>query len=250
VESQTCSGTGDSAVPGAGASQTSAISSITPTEPAVIEITNHYMSATRITINVNAPVSDVSLTITEVNISSGGFQIGFQGLPYQAFEITMKNLSNAEIQNASIEFKVNKTELLAHNLTIDDVFLYRKPANETDWSALNTTYLSNDTNYYYFSSVTPGFSTFLIFASKEECIPAEKRCFQNQVQFCLGNKRWLISEVCDYKCQNGKCIEKGLQINLNPLVVYPIIGIVVVGVLISFFAQRMVKRRMRKRRRR
>ena len=230
---------GDSPASPLGISQTSFISSITPEIPAVIEITNHYMSATRITINVNKPVSDVSLTITEVNISSEGFQ----GLPYQAFEITTLNLSNADINNATIEFRINKTELSNHNLTIDDVFLYRKPVNATEWSVLNTTYLSNDTSYYYFSAVSPGFSTFLIFISKEECIPAEKRCFQNQVQFCLGNKRWLISEVCDYKCLNGKCIEKGLQINLNPLVVYPIIGIVVVGVLISFLAQRMSKSR-------
>ncbi len=66
---------------------------------------------------------------------------------------------------------------------------------------------------------------------------------ENQVQFCLGNKKWLISEICDYKCANGKCVEKGLQVNLNPLVVYPIIGIVVVGVLISFLMQRVPKRK-------
>jgi PGF-pre-PGF domain-containing protein len=242
AESQFCNA-GDSSAEVGGVTQTTTIASISPEEPAIIKIIDSRFGPRIITINVNKPIQTASLTITEVNVSLAQFQIGFQGLSYEAFEITTKNLSNEDIENATIEFRVNKTELSKHNLTIEDVFLYRKQVNETQWSPLNTTYLNNDSVYDYFFAVSPGFSTFLVFVSKEECIPAEKRCFENQVQFCLGNKRWLISEVCDYKCENGKCIEKGLQINLNPLIVYPIIGIIVIGVLISFLAQRIIKKR-------
>lgn len=223
--------------------ETAIIPSIIPEEPAIIEIKNHYMSARKITINVNNPASDVSLTVKQMSTSSANFEVGFQGLSYEAFEITAVNLSNDNIKNATIEFRVNKTKLLESNFTTDDVFLYRKPVNTSDWAALNTTYLYDEDGYARFSAVSPGFSTFMVFVSPTECIPAEKRCLENQVQFCLGNKKWLVSEVCSYQCKDGKCIEKGLQINLNPLVVYPVIGIVVVGVLISFFAQRMVRRK-------
>jgi PGF-pre-PGF domain-containing protein len=240
-ESQACSSGGDSSI--GGATQTNLVASISPDEPAIIQVTGSGFGARKITINTNKMVYDVSLTIKEVNSDSAGFQTGFSGFSFEAFEITVKNLTNEDINNETIEFRVNKTELLSHNLTTEDVFLYRRQTNETGWAPLNTTFLSDQNGYYTFSAVSPGFSTFLVFVSETECIPSEKRCFENQVQFCLGNKKWLVSEVCDYQCKDGKCVEKGLQVNLNPLIVYPIIGMVVVGVLISFMAQRMPKKK-------
>ena len=223
--------------------QTSIISLISPGQPAVVEITYPLIGARRIIINTNKVVQNVSITIKEINASPDEFQIGFSGVSYNTFEIIPNNLNKEDVENVIIEFRVKKTELSKSNLTIEDVFLYRKPIDETDWKVLDTTYLYEERFYHRFSAVSPWLSKFIIFASKTECIPAEKRCLENQVQFCMGNKKWLISEVCDYQCKEGKCIEKGLQINLNPLVVYPIIGIVVVGVLVSFLAQRMQKRR-------
>ena len=38
--------------------------------------------------------------------------------------------------------------------------------NETFWKLLNTTFLNEDNQYYYFSSSTPGFSSFVIFLNQ------------------------------------------------------------------------------------
>jgi PGF-pre-PGF domain-containing protein len=222
--------------------QTAAISSISPGQPGVVEINHPLIGARRLIISTNKLVRNVGITIKERNASSDEFQIGFSGVSYDTFDIIPENLTSDDVESIVIEFRVKKTELSKYNLTTNDVFLYRRPVGETDWRVLNTTYLSNERSYHMFSAVSPWLSTFLVFASKTECIPAEKRCQENQVQFCLGNKKWLVSEVCDYKCDDGKCVEKGLQVNLNPLIVYPIIGMVVVGVLISFMAQRMPKK--------
>jgi PGF-pre-PGF domain-containing protein len=255
TESQTCSSGG---ISGGGSVGTTGVASTTVTETitpstggrsAEVIISNAKIDLTKISINVkelasNIPI-DLTINVKEVNFpSETDLQTGLpsSGEGYQAFNITIKGIDKKNIANIILDFKVNKTWLEEKkNFTIEDISLYRKPSNETKWDSLNTTYINNDSVYYYFSAVSPGFSTFLIFVSPVECVPAEKRCFENQVQFCLGNKKWLVSEVCDYQCRKGRCIEKGLQINLNPLVVYPIIGIIVVGVLISFLAQRIPK---------
>jgi PGF-pre-PGF domain-containing protein len=232
---------GDSPAPGA--SQTSFLGSISSGGSATMEITNPKISITKVTVEVKDMVTGVSLTVMEISSpTQAGFEIGLpSGISYQTFEVSAIGLINENISKLIFNFRINNTWLEKQNKSVNDVNLYRKPTNMTEWSPLTTTYIGKDEKYSYFSALSPGFSSFLIFVSPAECIPAEKRCLENQAQFCLGNKKWLVSEVCDYKCEKGKCIEKGLQINLNPLVVYPIIGIVVVGVLVSFIIQRRIK---------
>ncbi|MDO8528574.1 MAG: PGF-pre-PGF domain-containing protein [Nanoarchaeota archaeon] len=226
-------------------SQTTIIPSITLGTPAIIEITSSSSSIRTIKINAKNNMSNVTLTLSRTNISDADFQViagGRRGESYEAYNINFTG-NNSDIANVTIGFRVNKTWLIKTGFTTSNIALYRELTNSTRWKTLATTFLSEDLVYYYFSAVSPGFSKFLIFIGEDECIPAEKRCVENEVQFCLGNKKWLVSEVCDYKCVNGACVEKGLQVNLNPLVVYPIIGIVVVGILISFLVQRMPKRK-------
>ncbi|MGV8168567.1 MAG: PGF-pre-PGF domain-containing protein, partial [Candidatus Nanoarchaeia archaeon] len=86
-------------------------------------------------------------------------------LTYTYFEITTQNLAEADIQNAEIKFKINKTWLQQKNLTTKEIIMYRY--NQETWKELTTTYINSDSTYHYFNANTPGFSYFAISTKKE-----------------------------------------------------------------------------------
>ena len=105
------------------------------------------------------------MTITKVNVLSNATLA--MGLPsgqfYQAFRIETSGVTNSNIANVTIEFKVNKAWLASKNGTVSGIGLYRRPDTSSEWNNLVTSLTSQDSTYYYFTSVSPGFSTFAVF---------------------------------------------------------------------------------------
>ncbi len=64
------------------------------------------------------------------------------------------------IENASIEFKVDKTWVQNNNIDLSTVTLNRYSGSS--WNALPTTLVKDDGAFYYFRAKTPGFSPFSI----------------------------------------------------------------------------------------
>ena len=222
------SGTGGSTGSGAPpANQT-----INPDNPAEILINNSKLDLIKIIVDVLEAVSGVSFTITKTDILDINEQIGISGILYQAFNITAKGITNDKIRNVTLEFKVNKTWLSQNNGTSSDIRLHRKANSSARWEVLLTTLENQDNSYYYFSSLSPGFSTFVVFFGKYECQPGANRCYNEQSQLCLGNSTWLITEKCKFGCENGKCIKTAPQ----SVIVYTLmIAIVSVGIIITSY---------------
>jgi|GEM_PF-1341214 len=70
------------------------------------------------------------------------------------------------IENAFIEFKVDKAWILDNNVDLSAVTLHRY--SEGSWNALPTTLIREDDVFYYFEAETPGFSPFSITASEKK----------------------------------------------------------------------------------
>jgi len=224
---------------------TETITSASPGQPAVITVSNPKIDVTNITINVNQNVSNASLTVTKLNNTVGAdFRVSLRrGALYQAYEINVTGMNNSEITNVTVYFKVNITWLANQNGTTNNIYLYRYYNNK--WNRLPTTFLSQDTKYYYFKSISPGFSTFVVFFGEYECAPGDKRCFNNEVQLCLGNSTWLITEKCAYNCNDkGECIEEPLLSKM----IYPLlIALVSVAIiLILYFNLRKLSNRKKR----
>lgn len=192
--------------------------SISPNQPAEIAINNSQVDLTKIEISVTTMIPNISLNITKINASSiGGLPAGQD---YQAFQINT-NVNNSNISNATIQFRVNKTFLEEQNATVSDIGLYRIESNSTEWTALKTTFISEDNYYYYFSSVTSGFSIFCVFIKQ-----------QPSYQSLINNFSGLIQDL----------------ISIIKLYYFWIaLGIVVIIILILmiFFAKK-IKRKQRK----
>ena len=150
---------------GVGTSITQNLTTITPTNPAVVAIDDSQIYLTRIILNVLESIQAASVTITKVNVLSNATLA--MGLPsgqfYQAFRVDTSGVTSSNIANVTIEFKVNKAWLASKNGTFNGVKLYRRPDTSSQWNNLGTFLTSEDSQYYYFTSVSPGFSTFAVF---------------------------------------------------------------------------------------
>ncbi|VVB82961.1 Uncharacterised protein [uncultured archaeon] len=192
------------------------------------------------------------------------------GLPigklYQAFEIE-PGISNSNIINATINFKINKTWLADNNITfhykgsrfwllendiVGNVILYRNPDGNSTWMPLATNYSYQDNQSYHLYAYSKGFSTFAIFLNKYDCLPNSARCDNNEVQLCLGNSTWLVTEHCQYGCGDRKCASSFfVSEQFRFLSIVFAVAILIIILILIFYKKRKkkVRRKIRKERR-
>jgi PGF-pre-PGF domain-containing protein len=235
---------------GGGSSVSKPLNITTPEEQIEILINNSNMDLNSISLNLKKEIVNGSIVITKLNETSElktGLPIGRL---YQVFEVKIPEIDNSGIINATFNFKINKTWLIENNITIHfneerywlveegivgNIKLYRNPNGNKEWVSLEANFSKEDEAFYYFSSYSPGFSTFAIFFNKYDCLPNSARCSENKVQLCLGNSTWLVTETCSDVCKNGKCEELFFKSNEFFILLVTVISGIIVIVLIIFF---------------
>ena len=212
-------------------------------EQAVMTIDNEDMDLTEIAITTSETVSDASVSV----LVTSAPQSGSSGLPlgsaYQTFAIEVAGFEDKNLEEVSFDFKVNKTWMASQGGVSNQISLFRQKEGETGWNILNTVLESEDANYYYFTAISPGFSTFSIFLSDIDCIIGDRRCVENFVQTCLENQGWKVSEECGGNCQEGMCLER--SINFGKVILYGLSAIIILSFLavLYFILRRFLKKR-------
>ncbi len=121
-----------------------------------------------IQFTATASASNVQVTVKETTASAAGVSVAISsatGSVYKYLEITKTNIQDSGIKSAKINFKVPKSWMTANNIGKSTIALNRFINN--GWSKLPTTISKEDAAYVYFSSDTPGFSTFAITGTKK-----------------------------------------------------------------------------------
>jgi len=104
---------------------------------------------------------------TTVTIAKTKTPIKTRENTYQYIKINLSiNKNDSNNLNAEIDFKVLKNWTTKYNYTISDILLER--FHDNNWNGLNTTFLYEDNESYYFTATTPGFSEFAITGNKKE----------------------------------------------------------------------------------
>ena len=164
---------------------------------------------TKISVALKTEILGPSLTVSKLSSSSVG---AASGRVYHYFEISTVNITDSNIENTTIEFKVNNSWIVNNNVDQDSITLNRYT---TQWTALPTTKKSNDGNYAYYFAETPGFSLFAITGSEvgtqqsstqanqiAEC-PVCPKC--GEWSECVGTQKTRTCYKCDaetgYICQ-------------------------------------------------
>ncbi len=110
-------------------------------------IDNVVVQAQKISVKPQA-VSEPSTVVSGVVVSH-----------YLDITVTPTGENVVSVENANIEFKVEKSWLTDNNIDPTTVKLLRYT---TTWTELPTAYVSEDATYRYYTATTPGFSTFAV----------------------------------------------------------------------------------------
>jgi len=134
-----------------------------------------YTNSSSVPINALTIITNQTVYNTTVNVSSvpvfstkdmkiATSSRGF-GTTYQSFSITTTGMNDSVITQVVMNFTVNTSWMVSNNIDPSTVSLYRNTATgfPASWNALPTTFISNDSQYYYFSAISPGFSDYTIY---------------------------------------------------------------------------------------
>jgi PGF-pre-PGF domain-containing protein len=89
---------------------------------------------------------------------------------YKYLEMNKTNIEDEEIENITIKFQVEKEWLESSNMSENDVVLWRY--NGTEWIALETIVIDENSVFFFYEATSPGFSFFAI-GEKEEVIEVQ-----------------------------------------------------------------------------
>jgi PGF-pre-PGF domain-containing protein len=205
-------------------------------QPIILNVSNSSTGITQVQIVSSQNSSNASITVSPSSIPS---QAAIGGETYQTFQITLGGLEEANIINVSIAFKVNKSWMDVNGKDPANVTLFRNTGTDSTpiWTGLLTNLTSQDSDYYYYQSISPGFSTYAVVVGNSSCITGQSRCLVNDLQECNLNQTWATINTCQNGCNLGRCTGtfsiKDLVTGTN--VYYFSIGLVVIMGAIVFF---------------
>jgi len=123
----------------------------------VIKFSDIDIPLTELSLNTNANISDVVIKITAVSTPS----VSYTGaVVYKYVQVNHDAVADANIVNAEIKFKVDKSWLTNNNVDKNSIELLRYADNT--WAPLNTSIYSEDTISEYYVAESPGLSLFAI----------------------------------------------------------------------------------------
>ena len=115
---------------------------------------------TDISIKSKNNVTNVRITITKTDAQPATVAIGAPGETYAYLSIDKANITDSDITEVKIKFKVEKSWIANNNIDVSQIALYRYVNGQ--WIKLPTVKLSEDSTYIYFESTSPGLSVFAI----------------------------------------------------------------------------------------
>jgi PGF-pre-PGF domain-containing protein len=177
---------------------------IKPDEGAKMTIDKKELGFTEITIAVNNEVSSTTIQVSKVESKPAEVSKPSENV-YQYVQIK-KNIEDEQIKESKIKFKVEKKWLSNNKINKLTVKLNRY---KDGWNNLTTRMLSDDDNYVYYESESPGFSLFAITGDVVVCEAGQKRCLGNEIQICDGSG-WNTTDVCPNGCDAQTIICKTL----------------------------------------
>ena len=193
-------------------------------------------SITKIKIQVKNKVTNAKIKVDTTSLPSGASKPSTKGRVYKYIKITKSNLDNVDIEKAVIEFKVRKSWLIDKEYGKDAVSLHRYYNKK--WEKLETERSGFDSNYYYYSAESPGFSTFSITAEKASPPIIKQTAIEN---ITTEEPKKEIKEEEPEKIVNKESIFSKLKFNLKnfKLNIFWILTLtVIIGVLTLYLVQK------------
>ncbi len=128
-----------------------------------MNINKEEISFKEIEINIKNPANNVEITVTKLDEKPSATE-NPKNKVYQYLEIKKENIEDKAINNAVINFKIEKSWLNTNNADEDAVALSRYT---TSWQELKTEKTDSDNNFIHYKAETPSFSFFAVTAEEK-----------------------------------------------------------------------------------
>jgi PGF-pre-PGF domain-containing protein len=188
------------------------ITAASQTEPAIADVSpdkSTDLKVDEVKVDLNDAVSNAQIAVKNSSLPSGANAAisTDQGAIYKYLEIST-TIPSTKIDSVTIKFKVEKSWLSSNGIDYTTVALQRYANSQ--WNKLNTTLINDDSTYYYFQAVSPGFSIFSITGLKGTPTTPTQQCPTcnpcTAWSDCLSNNQTRTCYKCDvstaYKCQS------------------------------------------------
>ncbi|MBN2567227.1 PGF-pre-PGF domain-containing protein [Candidatus Woesearchaeota archaeon] len=138
---------------------TKIISSLDVGVTTVWTISKEILAVTEVRITAAMRIGSATITLTKLSGRPGGVTTLAGGI-FQYLEFEKTGITDAQLGDVDISFRVPKSWLSDQGIVASDVQLYR--FTEGGWIALPTTRTGNDDADYYYTASSAGFSYFAI----------------------------------------------------------------------------------------
>jgi len=133
---------------------------ITPGVATIMKIDDPEIGLKIINITVKNPAQTVTITVTKLDKQPATIVHTVSGKVYKYIEIEARNLEDENIDEAKIQFPVNKSWISKNN--IDETTIALNRYHDKKWEKLPTQKVDEDDDYNYYEAETPGFTTFAV----------------------------------------------------------------------------------------
>ena len=147
------------------------VAEISPGAPATITLDGKRTGIASVALEVAETVKDVRVQVTKLNAKPATIAEAATGTLYSYFDFSV-NIDNTNIKSAMIKFQVPQKWLADNGISKNTVRLQRWANSK--WDNLGASLLSEDKDYAYYESATPGFSTFAVTGEKIGAVAAEQ----------------------------------------------------------------------------
>lgn len=136
-------------------------SKITPGEAEIMRDFSSEFGVKQIQIEVNNEAQNVKIIVTKYDGKPANVSISKTGKVYQYMQIKTQNLEN-KLNKAIVQFKFEKSWVSSNGLDKDKISAYKFDEDSSKWNQLQTDYVSEDSEYYYYSTELDSFSYFAL----------------------------------------------------------------------------------------
>lgn len=140
------------------------ITIITSEAPKTVAIEN--TDVVEVKIWVVKHVSDVGITIQQLTEKPEWVEVLPPDIPYRYFNFVLENITDDDVENVSIKFKVEKSWISKEGIYEDSIKLRRYHPDTGEWRPLTTKKIDEDDEHIYFSASSPSLSVFAVTGSK------------------------------------------------------------------------------------
>ena len=111
-------------------------------------------------------VEDAIVSVVKLEEKPSEISVNVNGEVYSYIEINAENISDEDVRNVTIEFKVNKSWITEANVDEKSIKLCRY--SNGSWTILSTDIVRETSTEIYYSAESPGFSIYAITGEKEQ----------------------------------------------------------------------------------